>query len=192
MVYDLHTHTTASDGKLTSKELVDYAILKKLSGIAITDHDTVDGVFEAIEYAKDKDIEVIPGIEISCDCESKVKEVHIVGLFIDYENHKVREVKEINKKNCILTAKEILLKLKTLGYNISLSDLEAQGGYGKNRIAYALLKRYSNDFEDRKDVFNKLLGWGQPAMVYGKGLLISEAINIIHDSGGIAILAHPG
>lgn len=192
MTYDLHTHTTASDGKLTPKEMVDYAIEKGLKGIAITDHNTVDGVGEAIKYAKDKPIEVISGIEISCDCEEKVKELHIVGLFVDYANPEFERVKITNKKNGKKKAKEIIEKLKILNYEIDFLKLEKKNKFGKPFIAELLLEQYPNDFENRKDVFNKLLGWEKPAMVWGEGFSLEEAIKIIHDAGGIAIIAHPG
>ncbi|MDA3836439.1 MAG: NUDIX domain-containing protein [Nanoarchaeota archaeon] len=192
MIYDLHTHTTASDGKLSPTELVDYAIKKGLPGIAITDHNTVTGTQEALEHSRDKPIEIISGIEISCDCENKVKEVHIVGLFIDHTNPEIKKIKETNKEKGKIVAKEIIEKLKQLNYEIAFSDLEKRGHFGKPIIAELLLEKYPNDFENRKDVFNKLLGWGQPAMVYGKGLSIEETIKIIQKTGGLAILAHPG
>ena len=80
---DLHVHSTHSDGTFTVQELVDYALEKGLSAIALTDHDTVDGLDEIMEYAKGKPIEVIPGIEFSTEYEGK--DVHIVGLYIDYK-----------------------------------------------------------------------------------------------------------
>ena len=80
---DLHVHSSRSDGTLTPTELVDYAIEKGLCAMALTDHDTVDGLDEITEYAKDKPIEIIPGIEYST--EYNKRDVHIVGLFIDYK-----------------------------------------------------------------------------------------------------------
>jgi|TARA_Y100000034_G_C6843137_1_gene381655 predicted metal-dependent phosphoesterase TrpH len=192
MIYDLHSHTTASDGKLSPKELIDYTIGKKLSGIAITDHDTIEGISEALEYAKNKPLELIPGIEISCDCEEKVKEIHIVRLFIDYTNSKFKKLKLENERKGKKKAKEIIKKLKVLNYEIDFSKLEKINNFGKSFIAELLLEKYPNDFKDRKDVFNKLLGWGKPAMVHGEGVSMQDAIKIIHDAGGIAIFAHPG
>ena len=85
-IVDLHVHSTCSDGTLTPTELVDYAIEKGLSAFALTDHDTTDGLMEAMEYAKDKGIEVIPGIEFSTEYESK--DIHILGLYIDFNKQK--------------------------------------------------------------------------------------------------------
>jgi len=82
---DLHTHTTASDGVLTPREIIDYAIEKELHGIAITDHDTVAGVEDAIAYGNSKeDFLVIPGIELST--EHNGEEIHILGYMIDYKD----------------------------------------------------------------------------------------------------------
>src|SRR5574344_9249 len=83
-IVDLHVHSVCSDGTLTPSELVDYAIEKGLSAFALTDHDTTAGLDEALSYAKGKPIEVIPGIEFSTEYEGK--DVHIVGLYIDYQN----------------------------------------------------------------------------------------------------------
>ena len=80
---DLHVHSMRSDGTLTPQELVDYAIEKGLCAMALTDHDTIDGIDEIIEYAKNKPIEVIPGIEYSTEYNGR--DVHIVGLFIDHK-----------------------------------------------------------------------------------------------------------
>ena len=83
-IVDLHVHSTKSDGSLTPAQLVDYAIEKGLSAFALTDHDTTDGVKEAELAAKGKGIKVIPGIEFSSEYEGK--DIHIVGLYIDYES----------------------------------------------------------------------------------------------------------
>ena len=81
---DLHVHSNKSDGSFTPSELVDMAIAKGLTAFALTDHDTIDGLAPAIAYAKNTDVEVIPGIELSTEYNGR--DIHIVGLFIDYEN----------------------------------------------------------------------------------------------------------
>ena len=91
---DLHVHTTASDGELSSREIIDLAIQKDIKVIAITDHNSISGIKEALKYSNEKDIEVIPGVEISCEFED-YPEVHIVGLFIDYNN---KELEKFSKK----------------------------------------------------------------------------------------------
>ena len=81
---DLHTHSTKSDGSMTPTELVNYAVEKGLAAIALSDHDTTDGIDEALAAAKGKDIEVIPAIEFSTEYEGR--DIHIVGLYIDYHS----------------------------------------------------------------------------------------------------------
>ncbi|MBR4993813.1 MAG: PHP domain-containing protein, partial [Lachnospiraceae bacterium] len=95
---DLHVHSTYSDGTYTVEELVDYAVNKGLSAIALTDHDTIDGLDEIIDYAKDKPVEVIPGIEFSTEYEGK--DIHILGYFFDYsdENFKKKLVDFVDSR----------------------------------------------------------------------------------------------
>lgn len=105
---DLHLHTTYSDGILAPKELVDKAIKVGLKAIAITDHDTVSGIKESIEYADNK-IEFIPGIEISCDESDKgLIDIHVIGLFIDYKNEELINLLKKIKKERILQKKKLL------------------------------------------------------------------------------------
>ena len=82
-IVDLHVHSTCSDGTYTPEELVDYALKKGLRAFALTDHDTTEGLDRAIRYAEGRDIEVVPGIEFSTEYESR--DIHILGLYIDYE-----------------------------------------------------------------------------------------------------------
>jgi 3',5'-nucleoside bisphosphate phosphatase len=88
---DLQTHTTFSDGKLTPEELIDLAISKNLAAIAITDHDNLDALPIAMKYAKD--IEIIPGVEMSCDdYENNLPNIHLLGLFIDYNDKNLKNL----------------------------------------------------------------------------------------------------
>lgn len=192
MLYDLHTHTTASDGKLTPAELIDLAVEKKLKGIAITDHDTIEGVDEAIKYSKNKKIKIIPGIEISCDTEGKSKEVHIVGLFIDYKNIKFKQLNLNAKENSKKTAIKILKELTKLGYELDLKKLEEKNHFGRPFIAELLMKKYPKDFPNRRFVFDEYLGSEGKIKIMPLAPSMKEGIDLIHKAGGIAILAHPG
>ena len=118
---DLHLHTTASDGTLSPKEIVDYAIKKDMKAIAITDHDSIAGVKEALEYSKDKKLIVVPGVEMGCDnSEFGDYEIHIVGLFIDYNNKELNKfLKQVENWSEEQKA-QIIEKLNKLGYEISL------------------------------------------------------------------------
>lgn len=189
-------HSTCSDGKLTPIELVDWAIKKKLPAMAITDHDNASAVEECLEYTKNKDIEFVPGIELSCDTEKLSKEIHIVGLFIDHKNNDLEKYVEEQHKNTKEQKIKIIEKLNELGYDITFEELKNEAktkSYGRPHIARILMKKYPLEFNSIKEVFNKLLDVGNPAYVSSTGNpKIHEAINLIHSINGIAVLAHPG
>jgi len=188
---DLHTHTNSSDGKLSPEELIDLAIQKNIPAIAITDHDNVGSIAEALEYSKDKPIEIISGIEFTVAPQDLAKEIHIVGLFINYKNEKISGLSQKHNEYRKIRVKKIIKKLNDLGYKISFEELEAEDHYGRPEIAKILLKRY-NEFKDTKQIFNELLGGGGKAFVKAETTPMNEIISTIHSAGGLAILAHPG
>ncbi len=193
---DLHVHTNRSDGELDPQEVVDLAIKKGLKAVAITDHDVVDGVEGAISYASGKGIEVIPGIEIGCDeLGIGFKEVHVVGLFIDYKNKDLLEFAENIKKQRTNQKRKMIDKIRELGYDITFEEvaLSVKGAFGRPHICRTLMKKYPDKFSSIQEVFDKLLGIGKPAYVdrEERGGM-KEAISIIKRAGGISFLAHPG
>ena len=191
---DLHMHTNASDGQYKPNEVVDQAITKGLKAIAITDHDTISGAELAIKYAKDKDIEVIAGIEISCLEKSDV-EIHILGLFLDIKNTELNKFCENAKKQRILQKKKMITKLQDIGFDITYEEVLALTNYsfGRPHIAQILMKKYPDEFPDTKTVFDKYLGTGKPAFFQRETKVnLLEAISRIKAAGGIPILAHPG
>jgi predicted metal-dependent phosphoesterase TrpH len=191
---DLHTHSTASDGKFSPKELVDLAIKKKIPAIAITDHNSVAGNKEALEYAHGKNIEVISGIEITITPPKKEMEIHMVGLFIDYNNKDIRNIPRMHRIYAGRTTRKMIEKLNHLGYKISFQELlnETKGRHlGRPFIAKILMRKYPKRFADRQEIFDKLLGKHGKAFVKQEGTHLKRAIEIIHNAGGIAILAHP-
>lgn len=194
MKIDLHIHSTASDGKLSPSELVDWALEKKISVIAITDHDVVDGSREAIEYAKGKDIEIVSGIEIGAgDEDSGNYDVHIVGLFLDLENKELMELSDKLMKARENQKKEIIKCLNELGYEITFEELKEEVGninFGRPHVARILMRKYK-EFRNMHDVFDDLLGYPGKAHVRQEKETIRKTIEIIHGAGGIAILAHP-
>ena len=194
MKIDLHIHSTASDGKYTPKQLVDMALNKKISAISITDHDTISGVNEAIEYSKNKNVKVIPGIEVTITPPKDCKELHMVGLFINLEDKEIRDLPKRHRKYTEGVVKKIIKKLNDLGYQITFEELlkETSGDHlGRPFIAKILMRRYPKEFESTKEVFNKLLGKQGKAFVKAKGTSMKKAIEIIHNAGGITIIAHP-
>jgi len=193
---DLHLHTNASDGELSPEGLVDSAISRGLKAMAITDHDTVDGIRTALDYSADKDIEVIPGIEISCkEREHGFDEVHVLGLFIDFRDKSLLEMTQRIKQNRIEQKRQIIKKLNGLGFDIDFSEVKdsVKFSFGRPHIAAVLLKNYPDRFSSVQDVFDRYLKVGKPAYIEIKEITrIVDAIKIIKKSKGIPILAHPG
>lgn len=193
---DLHIHTNASDGKLSPEQVIEEAIRCKLKAIAITDHDTLDGVKNVIDYVNSKDIEFIPGIEISCYEDGLgFTEVHIIGLFINYKNNKLNQFINKIKQDRINQKKETIKKLNEFGFDINFEEVNKTVGssFGRPHIAQFLLKKYPKRFSSIRDVFDKYLEIGKPAYVDRiKKTKMREAIDIIKDAGGISFLAHPG
>ena len=191
---DLHTHTTASDGIYRPRELITLARKQGLSVIAVTDHDAIKGIPEAIGAGKKGHIEVIPGVELTVDDDMhKVFDIHILGLFIDYKNKKLENLLAEGEKARIQQKANTIKKLQELGYKITFSEVKkyAKGSMGRPHIAAVLLKNHPELFS-KENIFAKLLGNGKAAYC-GREMKISlkEAIATIHRAKGIASLAHP-
>ena len=192
MKIDLHTHTYYSDGILSPKELVNLAVKREIKILAITDHDTISGVEEAIKFAKNKNIKVIPGIEISAVVKCSKDPLHIVGLYIDSASialknflNKITDLKEQK------TAKRLELINKYFNADISYEDLKAKtrGNPGLPHIAMVLFdKSYTNSIEEGIKLMTK--GGACYTDLSSKTISSKEAIKIIHNSKGIVILAH--
>jgi 3',5'-nucleoside bisphosphate phosphatase len=193
---DLQSHTSASDGELSPEELIDLALEKKLSAIAITDHDSVASLKKAMEYAKGKNIEVVPGVELSCDDPLfDYDKIDVLGLLIDFNNQDLinllAHINDRREKN----KKQIIEKLRDLGYEIAYKDVKktVKGTFGRPHIAKYLLNKYPDEFASVGDVFDKLIGAGKKAFVETKDRVsIRDGVQIIKNAGGVPILAHPG
>jgi predicted metal-dependent phosphoesterase TrpH len=190
---DLHIHTNYSDGSWSPSEAVKYAKKLKLSAISITDHDCVDGIDEAIQEASKSCFEVIPGIELSAQIEnSKNKEIHILGYYIDYKSESLKKQIDIFKRARAQRADEILNKLQKAG--IILQDLSfmktlENKAIGRLHFAKALIKE--GFASNVSDAFNKYLSFDKAAYVPKHSISPAEAIKLILDSGGIPVIAHP-
>lgn len=185
---DLHTHSTCSDGTLTPSEVVKHAKEKGISAIALTDHDTIDGLHEAIETGRDIGIEVITGIEFSVAADT---EMHLLGLDFDIDCPAIKNIlDEMIIQRDIRNYKVIEL-LAGLGIHITIDDIlkEATSKVtGRSQIAKAMLiKGYVSSI---KEAFDRYLSFGKPAFVERSTLTPEDAIEIIHKSGGKAFLAH--
>lgn len=188
---DLHCHTTASDGLLTPTEIVELASSKGMKAIGITDHDTIDGWQEAERAAEKQTIKVIKGIEINTDWQQR--EIHILGYLLDDKsisfNKKIYELQHQR----IIRIQEILSKLERLGMSITFEEVMeyAKGkAIGRPHVAHAMVKKgYVKDF---REVFDSYLKAGGKAYVPRYKLTPTEAISIIREAQGVAVLAHPG
>lgn len=190
MIIDLHSHTTASDGEYAPKDLIDKALQKNISILAITDHDTTDSLDDAISYANDKGIKIVPGIEFSC--RTITGKMHILGLHINYLESNFKEITNKLKKARDKRNNIFIEKFNELGYDIKIEDVRkyATGKIiGKPHFAQVLLEKgYINNIEEAYDnIFNV-----SPLNTIKKMTLSSqETIETIKRANGIAILAHP-
>ncbi len=190
LVYDLHTHTTASDGELSPKELVIKAKDNGVDVLAITDHDTTEGIAEAEIEACKQNIRLLPGIELSVSWMDK--NFHIVGLGIDPDNEKLKisltETKELRQQRAI----EIGKKLEKIGVTKAYYEAkELAGTHTLTRSHFARVLINQGFAKDSREVFKKYLIHNKPGFVKTNWLEMASGIQLIKDSGGEAILAHP-
>lgn len=192
MLFDLHVHTNCSDGLFPPEKVVDLAIEANLDGIAITDHDTITGIEIAINHSNKYDnFTVIPGIEFGTIFMDE--EVHILGYFINYKDPKIIETTNLLKQSRLIRGEKIIEKINNLGFKISIEEVKELSGekyIGRPHIARVMLnKGYISSLSEG---FEKYLNRGMPAYVERYKISTKETINLIQDSGGFAILAHPG
>lgn len=186
---DLHTHSTASDGTLTPTELMRAAKAAGLSAIALTDHDTFEGLPEARAEAERLGIELVPGCELSLDYGSHP--THLLALFVDERPGNVaQELTRVRTARAVRNL-SMLEKLKSVGVHLKLSEVErhATGVVGRPHMAQAMMAQgVVRSFEE---AFARFLGSGGLAYVPKAKLSPREAIGAIHADGGLAVLAHP-
>lgn len=189
-IVDLHVHSNKSDGSFTPSALVDYAIEKGLSAFALTDHDTIDGLDEAIAAAKGRPIEVIPGIEFSTEYEGK--DIHIVGLYIDYKGELFSKQIQAFVDSRIERNRKMCANLQTAGIDISFEALtEAFPGAVITRAHYGKFLLDHGYVKNMPQAFDKYLGDNTPYFVPREKVTPMQAVNLILDAGGIPVLAHP-
>ena len=187
---DLHIHSTASDGTLTPEEIVQASKEAGLAAIALTDHDTVTGVERARDEAQKSGIEFVPGVELSTDYMGK--ELHVVGLFIDIENKALCDnlkafVDERDQRN-----EKMAARLREEGFDITIEKLcEINPNAVLTRAHFAGYLVNSGQVKDKKTVFSEYLGDGCKCFVDRELTKTPDAVRLIKQAGGIAILAHP-
>ncbi len=187
---DLHMHSTASDGALPPAEVVAAAHAAGVAAIALTDHDTLDGLPEATRAAGAVGIRVVPGVELSA--HDGAREIHVLALHVvnpgplELRLASFRGAREVR-------AQLIVDRLNRIGVPVEFDSVmtEAAGGaVGRPHIARALIK--GGKVRDSREAFDRYLGAGKAAFVEKERLEIREAIAIVHAAGAIAIWAHPG
>lgn len=191
MRVDLHLHTTASDGRLSPAELVQLAARIGLDIIAITDHDSIEGIVPALAAAQAfPHIKVIPGVEIST--ETLQGDIHILGYFINYQDP-ILQRKLVSRRNSRQErAQRIIAKLANLGIHIKwdrVLELAQEASVGRPHIAQVMLE--AGYISSLKEAFAKYIGRNGPAYVKHQRLTPVEAIDLIVNADGLPVLAHP-
>jgi predicted metal-dependent phosphoesterase TrpH len=186
---DLHTHSTASDGTLPPERVIEAARRCGLAALALTDHDTINGVRVAREAGERAGIRVIAGVELSAFDEDY--EVHLLALHLSSLDTLEKKLTELRASRHV-RAKTIVEKLNALGVEVTLDEVlqqSAGGAVGRPHVARALIARGA--VPDFRDAFMRYLGANGSAFVPKERLSIQDAITIAHEAGAIAIWAHP-
>jgi len=187
---DLHTHSTASDGTLGPADLVRLAWERGLQAVALTDHDTIDGLAEAVAAGAELGIEVIPGVEISA--RHPGGSMHILGYFLDYQNARLSERLAVLKQARKDRNPQILAKLNALGIPLTMEQVERFSGggqIGRPHIARALFE--AGYVRSLQEAFDLYLGNQGKAYVSKFRFPPEEALGMIRDAKGVPVLAHP-
>jgi predicted metal-dependent phosphoesterase TrpH len=187
----LHCHTTASDGGLSPEQLIDRAAALNLEVLAVTDHDTTDGVPVAQAEGQRRGITVVPGVEIST--VSQKEEIHILGYFVDLDDPDLQALLAHTRQTRRERAEKMLARLENLGLSITWDRLlEISGGpecIGRPHVAASLMEAgYVRSWDEAFDLW---IGRGRPAYVERYKLLPEQAIQLVRKSGGLPVLAHP-
>ncbi len=186
---DLHLHTTASDGSLSPTELINQILQTTLKTVAITDHDSTEGVDEAMAAAEGSELTVIPGIEFGSEIGES--EVHLIGLFIDHNSAALQAALRRFRDQRIEAAQNMVKKLNDLGMDITWERVNelAGGAVGRPHVARALLEK--GYISSIREAFDRFIGNDGPARVPRPKFTPVEALEIVHAARGVGIVAHP-
>ena len=189
---DLHSHTTASDGTLSPAALLEAAAAAGVTVLSITDHDTTAGYLEARSAPGARELDLVPGVEISAMSDGR--DVHMLGYFIDPAAAELLRFLEGQRLDRVRRVREMAERLAALGCPIDVQpvlDGAARGrSVGRPQIALALL--HAGHVRTRDEAFDRFLQHGAPAYVPRRGAPPEQVISAIHEAGGLASLAHPG
>ncbi|MCK9431751.1 MAG: PHP domain-containing protein [Candidatus Omnitrophica bacterium] len=187
---DLHIHTLHSDGTFTPGQLVKEALARGISALAVTDHDTTEGVGESLSASSGTGLEVIPGIELTAQHENR--EVHVLGYFIDYRDERLLEKLKQVRLNRRERVYKIIGNLEGMGIKLdpeTVFGIAGKATVGRMHIARAMVK--DGLVSSTAEAFRKYIGDKSPAYVLGFRISVPEAIGMIKAAGGRAVLAHP-
>ena len=188
---DLHIHSTHSDGTLSPEEIVRLAMEMGLAAVGITDHDNVAGVKEAMTFEEKYAVEVISGVELSAIEDSS--DIHMLGYLIDVESVCLKEHLNLFRDARKVRAERMVAKLNSLGLGLSIEAVLAKAGpaaVGRPHVAEALVDEgFISSYEE---AFRKYIGFGGPAYEAKYEISPARAIELVHDAGGLAVIAHPG
>ena len=185
---DLHTHSLCSDGAQVPTEVVRTAAEAGLAAIALSDHDCIDGVQEAMDAGKALGVEVIPAVELSAQSDT---ELHILGYFIDIHNKKLQDMMAYALQVRDERQEEVCRKLNEQGFDITMDELrEEANGKVLCRAHFAKIMVRKGYAESVKDAFNRYLSVGCYAYSNRQALTGPEAVSLIREAGGIAVAAH--
>jgi len=192
---DLHLHTTFSDGNSEAEDLINEAVNFGLKAIAITDHDNTASYPHAVKAAQDKDIEVIPGIEINTVWEEGDVEIHVLGFYIDRDHPLLVKVMNQHQQARHKHMADFATKLRQqAGIDISYEEIQEKAGHcvslGRPHIANLLVAK--GKVASINEAFNKYLNRKSETYVRKKTASPHEAVEAIYESGGIPVIAHPG
>ena len=190
-VVDLHLHTTASDGRLSPAELVRLVAGRGLKQVAISDHDSTEGLAEARREAEQfEGLRIIPGIELSADVPGT--EVHVLGYFIDYEDRELQDTLTQFRLGRVHRARGMVEKLADLGIVLDwerVQQIAGDGSVGRPHIALAMVEQ--GYCSQPKDAFPEYLGRNGLAYVERPKMTPAEAVQMLRKAGGVPVLAHP-
>ncbi len=187
---DLHTHTTASDGVLTPTQLVRRAAKLALKLIAVTDHDSTEGVSEAVAAGQSAGVEVIPGVEINTDVPGA--EAHVLGYFVRYADPTLCRELALLRDGRVGRAQRMAQKLTELGAAVRFDrilEIAGEGSVGRPHVAQALLE--AGHVTSYDAAFEKYIGRNSPAYVERMKFTPAQACALIRQAGGLPALAHP-
>jgi predicted metal-dependent phosphoesterase TrpH len=189
--YDLHTHSTCSDGTNSIGENISLARERGLAGIAITDHDTTDGYAEAFEAARGTDLDIVPGIEFSAEYSGA--SLHVLAYWVDQEHQGLRDELQRLHDTRFRRGELMVEKLQELGYDLSFERVRAIAGddlIARPHVAQAMVE--AGIVQTEKQAFDEYISDDGPAYVPKHALDPVDALALIRDAGGVCVLAHPG